>query len=68
MDSKPPVITAWLCPSAIDCDPNTMDFKPEEQTLLMVVQGTLTPMLPLSEACLAGAWPWPADSTLPRIT
>lgn len=57
---------AW--PRAIDWAPNTIDFKPEEQTLLIVVQGTSTPSPPLSEACLAGAWPIPADNTLPKIT
>ena len=56
------------CPRAIDCAPKTMDFKPEEHTLLIVVQGTLTPIPPLSEACLAGACPTPAERTFPKIT
>ena len=40
MLSNPPATTQSLCPSAIDCDPKTIDFKPDEQTLLIVVQGT----------------------------
>lgn len=68
IDSNPPVTTASLWPRAIDCDPNTMDFNPEEQTLLIVVHGTLYEMPPLSEACRAGAWPTPALSTFPRMT
>lgn len=68
IDSKPPATTTSACPKAIDCEPNTIDFIPEEQTLLMVVQGTLISIPPFSEACRAGAWPTPAESTLPNIT
>ena len=45
-----------------------MDFIPEEHTLLMVVQGTLIGRPPLMAACLAGAWPIPAETTFPRTT
>lgn len=55
IDSKPPVTTVSACPSAIDCDPKTIDFNPDEHTLLTVVQGTVTGIPPLIEACLAGA-------------
>lgn len=36
--------------------------------MLIVVQGTSIPKPPLREACLAGAWPRPADKTLPSTT
>lgn len=68
IDSNPPVTTVLAWPRAIDWAPNTMDLRPEEQTLLMVVQGTLVPIPPFNEACRAGAWPTPADSTLPKMT
>lgn len=68
IDSKPPVTTVFECPRAIDCAPKTIDFKPEEHTLLIVVQGTFTPIPPFNEACLAGAWPTPAERTFPKMT
>lgn len=68
MDSKPPVTTTSEWPSAIDCAPNTIDFMPDEQTLLIVVQGTLISIPPFRDACLAGAWPTPAERTFPKIT
>ena len=55
-------------PSAIDWAPKTIDLRPDEQTLLIVVHGTLVPRPPFNEAWRAGAWPTPAESTLPRIT
>jgi len=33
-----------------------------------VVHGVSTPRPALIEACLAGAWPTPAERTLPKIT
>lgn len=36
--------------------------------MFIVVHGTSTPRPPFRDACLAGAWPIPAESTLPRIT
>lgn len=60
--------TVLLCPKAIDWEPKTILFKPEEQTLFKVVQGVSTPRPALIEACLAGAWPKPAEITFPKIT
>ena len=68
MLSKPPVATTSECPSAIDCDPNITDFKPEEQTLLIVVHVTPWSSPAFMAACRAGACPIPADRTLPRMT
>lgn len=68
IDSKPPATAQSVWPRAIDCDANTIDFKPEEHTLFIVVHGTDTGIPDFREACLAGAWPTPADSTLPNIT
>lgn len=68
IDSKPPAIAAFVFPNAIDWEANTIDFNPDEHTLLIVVQGTYVPTPPFKEACLAGAWPIPADKTLPKMT
>jgi hypothetical protein len=68
IDSKPPPTTQFVWPRAIDCAPNTIDFKPDEHTLFIVVQGTSIPIPPFREACRAGAWPNPPDNTLPNIT
>lgn len=68
MDSNPPATTNSDYPKAIDCAPYTSDLRPDEHTLFIVVQGTSIPIPPFSEACLAGACPRPAPSTLPRIT
>lgn len=68
MLSKPPTTTVSLLPSWMDCDPNTIDFMPEEHTLLMVVQVVEMGRPPRMAAWRAGAWPTPAESTLPRIT
>ena len=42
-----------------------MAFMPEEQTLLMVVHSVVSDSLASRAACRAGAWPTPAESTLP---
>lgn len=68
IDSNPPATTASECPRAIDCAPNTIDFNPDEHTLLIVVHGTVTGIPDFRDACLAGAWPTPADSTFPKMT
>lgn len=52
----------------MDCAPKVIDFNPEEQTLLIVVQGTSTPSPARTAACRAGACPSPAPKTLPKIT
>ena len=43
-----------------------IDFIPEAQTLLMVVHGTDVGSPAPRTACLAGAWPAPACTTLPK--
>ena len=43
-------------------------FMPDPHILLMVVQPTLSGMPAPRLAWRAGAWPWPACSTLPTIT
>ena len=68
MLSKPPVATISECPNAIDCEPKITDFKPEEQTLLMVVHVTPLSSPALMAAWRAGACPIPADNTLPKMT
>ncbi len=68
IDSKPPATTVFEWPKAIDWEPKTIDFNPDEQTLLIVVQGVSTPRPADIDACLAGACPKPAPSTLPRMT
>ena len=68
MDSNPPATTMSDCSKEMDCAPYTTLFNPDEHTLLIVVQGTFTPIPPLMEACLAGACPNPAPKTFPSIT
>ena len=41
---------------------------PERQTLLMVIEGTVIGMPPLTAAWRAGIWPAPAWMTWPMIT
>ena len=55
MLSKPPTTTTSCCFKAIDCDPYTIDFSPEEQTLFIVVQVVEGFRPDLIAACLAGA-------------
>jgi hypothetical protein len=68
IDSNPPASTRSDWSKAMDWAPKQTDFRPEEQTLLMVVQGTSIPTPPLTDAWRAGAWPTPALRTLPRMT
>ncbi|NKC14347.1 MAG: hypothetical protein GKR94_19845 [Gammaproteobacteria bacterium] len=41
---------------------------PEPHILLMVVQPVASPIPAPMAAWRAGAWPWPADNTLPMMT
>ncbi len=68
IDSNPPVTTVLVWPKAIDWEPKTKLFNPDEHTLFIVVHGVSTPRPPKIEACRAGACPTPADRTLPRMT
>ena len=51
----------------MDWDPNTIDFMPDEHTLLIVVQMVDISNPPAMAACRVGAWPTPAEITLPSI-
>ena len=50
------------------CAANMVDFMPEAQTLLIVVQGIVFGSPEKRTACLLGAWPMPALTTFPRNT
>ena len=52
----------------MDCAPIITDFIPLAHTLLMVVHGTVLGRPAKSAACLAGACPTSADTTLPMYT
>ena len=68
MFSIPPATTTSASPNAIVCAANIIDFIPEAQTLLTVVQGTVFGIPAYIAACLAGACPKPAETTLPIKT
>ena len=60
MLSIPPAITISASPNNIFCAAIAIDFMPLAQTLLTVVQITLSGSPANLAACLAGAWPIPA--------
>ena len=60
MFSIPPATTTLFSPTAIDCAAIEILFIPDEQTLLIVVQGTFFGTPAKIAACLAGACPTPA--------
>jgi hypothetical protein len=64
----PPATTSSASPSASVLAPNTTACRPEPHTLLTVVLGTECGMPAKIAAWRAGAWPMPADSTLPMNT
>src|SRR3712207_3133803 len=68
MFSMPPATWASACPSSIVDAAMLTAFRPEAHTLLMVVASTLVGSPAKMAACLAGACPTPADSTLPMYT
>jgi hypothetical protein len=47
---------------------NITAFKPDPHILFIVRHSTLFGKPERSAACLAGAWPIPADKTFPKIT
>ena len=61
--SMPPAKTISASPALIAWTPSIIDFIPEAQTLLIVVQGTLFGIPEFKATCLAGAWPVPACRT-----
>ena len=68
IDSMPPATTRCASPSAIDLVPKMSACMPEPHTLPTVTAGTVSGMPALIIACRAGAWPMPAESTLPMYT
>ena len=65
MLSNPPATTISLSPSLIALAPNITAFIPLAHTLLTVVQ-TVSYLISAPRAtCLAGAYPDPAEITLP---
>ena len=68
MLSMPPATTILAEPALMTSWANITARMPEPQTLEMVVQPTPFGSPAPSAACRAGAWPRPADSTLPMNT
>ena len=68
MDSMPPATITVLVPASSKSLASIAAFMPEPHILLMVVQPTPSGSPAPSAAWRAGAWPWPADSTLPMMT
>ena len=68
MLSMPPATTISAEPATITSCASIAAFIAEPHILLTVVQPAESGTPALSEACRAGAWPWPAGSTLPMIT
>src|SRR3990170_1392966 len=68
MDSMPPATTSRASPATIWVAASITLLRPDPQTLLIVVQGTLSGMPARSDAWRAGAWPTPAWITLPMKT
>ena len=66
--SIPPATTISASPHIIACAPNITDFIPEAHTLFIVVQATSLDKPAKIAACLAGACPTPACTTLPIYT
>jgi hypothetical protein len=64
----PPATTICASPSATVLAPKTTACSPEPQTLPTVVVGTVLGIPAASAACRAGAWPTPAERTLPKKT
>ena len=67
MFSMPPATMSSASPARIADAPSITAFRPEPQTLLMVMAPTLSGRPAFSAAWRAGAWPTPAWSTLPMI-
>ena len=67
MLSMPPATITAFVPSATRSCASIAAFMPEPHTLLIVVQPVAGGSPAPSAAWRAGAWPWPAGSTLPMI-
>src|SRR6185369_3389578 len=68
MFSCPPQTTMSESPLAMDCAPSIAALRPEPQTLLMVIAGTMSGSPAQIAAWRAGFWPTAAVSTCPMIT
>ncbi len=68
MLSMPPATMISAEPATIPSCASIAAFIAEPHILLTVVQPAESGTPALSDACRAGAWPWPAGSTLPMIT
>ncbi|SAL88548.1 hypothetical protein AWB68_08812 [Caballeronia choica] len=68
MFSWPPAITMSASPAMIALAASITAFRPEPQTLLIVMPGTADGSPALMSDWRAGFWPDPAVSTWPRIT
>ena len=68
MLSIPPVTTRSDRPNCICCAPKAVAFMPEAHTLFTVTASVSYGMPANTAACRAGAWPTPAESTLPIYT
>src|SRR5262245_30362073 len=68
MDSMPPATTTSVSPVAMPCAASMTAFRPEPQTLLMVRAATFGGRPAWMAAWRAGAWPTPAEITLPMMT
>ena len=68
MFSMPPATCASACPSSIEAAAMLTAFSPDAHTLLIVVASMLVGRPAKMAACLAGACPTPAESTLPMYT
>ena len=67
IDSMPPATAMSMSPVAIPCAASITAFRPEPQTLLIVIAATCSCRPPLSAAWRAGFWPSPAATTLPMM-
>src|SRR5258708_3939141 len=67
MDSMPPATTMVACPEESSSAAIIVAFMPEPHILLTVVAGVALSRPAPNAAWRAGAWPWPAPSTLPKI-
>ena len=64
----PPATTISTSPARISWSAIAIALRPERQTLLMVIDGTLIEIPPATAALRAGFCPAPARMTWPMIT
>src|SRR5579871_290830 len=68
IDSMPPATITSPLPVWIACAASPTAFRPDPQTLLIVMAATLSGNPPRSAACRAGFCPRPAETTFPMTT